>query len=533
MSEGQASASHESEETHVSIAATRVTELRDDEPAVRRLAGRLVRDHPVAVVFVVALLARLVVVTYVAVRHGGYLFEDDLGYVSIAADAATSQTATWDDYTHSLYDGNATLLYPMTALFSVFGPHAVLGQLYVALAGALAAALVTRLALELAARGPAVVAGLWVAVLPSQVLFSSLTLKDALVWAALAGLAVLTAVAGRAHGRRLLAVAALAVVVLVLLGYLRQHTLVVALWALALTAWTGDRRDRVVRVAGALCLAVAVPWMLGAGPAGASIVRGAGSLETQRALGAQGAATALVAPAPSVGETESAAEAAKRVAEASAAAALAEATDEALAIAESEAQSADSARRAAAERRVAAARAEAQRARMEAKRLAEAAAPTAAVAEPADRAGSVFGATDDASATRRNLAYLPRGLTTLVLRPLPWESTENRRLQMAKAENLLWYPLLALALLGVLGLRRHGRVLAFPLVIAAGTAVMWALVEGNFGTAYRHRGEFVWAAAALASGGIAELAHRFNKGEPLAATAVQQEARTETSGTLA
>jgi hypothetical protein len=70
---------------------------------------------------------------------------------------------------------------------------------------------------------------------------------------------------------------------------------------------------------------------------------------------------------------------------------------------------------------------------------------------------------------------------------------------------LLWYPLLLLAALGLVGVRRHARVLAFPLVLGGGIATMWALVEGNFGTAYRHRGEFVWAVVVLAAAGVTVL----------------------------
>ena len=38
---------------------------------------------------------------------------------------------------------------------------------------------------------------------------------------------------------------------------------------------------------------------------------------------------------------------------------------------------------------------------------------------------------------------------------------------------------------------------------------MWALVEGNFGTAYRHRGEFVWVAILFAGLGIDRILMRW------------------------
>ena len=69
----------------------------------------------------------------------------------------------------------------------------------------------------------------------------------------------------------------------------------------------------------------------------------------------------------------------------------------------------------------------------------------------------------------------------------------------------MWYPLLLLALVGV---RQRWRSLtpelAFTLLVTSGLAVMWGLVEGNFGTAYRHRGELVWGVVIFA-GIVAQL----------------------------
>ena len=67
----------------------------------------------------------------------------------------------------------------------------------------------------------------------------------------------------------------------------------------------------------------------------------------------------------------------------------------------------------------------------------------------------------------------------------------------------MWYPLLLLALVGV---RQQWRnltpELAFTLLVTSGLAIMWALVEGNFGTAYRHRGELVWGVVVFAGIGL-------------------------------
>ena len=44
--------------------------------------------------------------------------------------------------------------------------------------------------------------------------------------------------------------------------------------------------------------------------------------------------------------------------------------------------------------------------------------------------------------------------------------------------------------------------LVYTIFVIGGLAVMWGLVEGNFGTAYRHRGELVWGIAVLDGIGI-------------------------------
>jgi hypothetical protein len=107
----------------------------------------------------------------------------------------------------------------------------------------------------------------------------------------------------------------------------------------------------------------------------------------------------------------------------------------------------------------------------------------------------------------RSVAYIPAGLTVVLLRPFPWEAaTEpSASLKLAGLESLLWYPILIFALIGLVAARRHHRQLAFPLLVLGATALMYALTEGNLGTAYRHRGEFVWVVALVASLGLSRV----------------------------
>ncbi|MDQ3677323.1 MAG: hypothetical protein M3401_11060, partial [Actinomycetota bacterium] len=55
-------------------------------------------------------------------------------------------------------------------------------------------------------------------------------------------------------------------------------------------------------------------------------------------------------------------------------------------------------------------------------------------------------------------------------------------------------------------IRRHRRTLAFPVLAGGAILMMYGLTEGNLGTAYRHRGEFVWVVALLAAIGAERIA---------------------------
>lgn len=387
---------------------------------LRRRVLATIREHPVATVFVLAFAARVALAVSIFVLAGPGIFSDDVTYSQLAMERATGETAGWDDYSYWLYDATATFLAPLTVIYGIVGPEPLAGPVFVAMLGSVTAAATTKLALELLPVSWAVAAGGAVALLPSQVLFSSLVLKDAAVWALLALLGVVTALAGRSRGARLLVMLVTAGVLLILLTHLRLHTLVVAAWAFALATLFSARTGRTPRVAGAISLLLVVPLWAGAGLAGIGLVSDQqGTLERKRLANGQGAATAFV-PLP---------------------------------------------------------------------------APTGA-APGSQQPDEV------ATPTRGDLAGLPRGLQALVLDPLPWSPTPNSRVALARLESaVLWWPLLSLAGIGVVIARRELRVLAFPLLAGGAIVLMYALAEGNFGTAYRHRGEFVWVVALLAAVG--------------------------------
>jgi hypothetical protein len=376
--------------------------------ALARLEAR-----PVLGVFLIAFAVRAVAAVVIAIGWGGSLFLDDASYSRMAQAAADGRLHSLGAYTEWLYERTATLLVPVTGLYEVLGPVKLSGQLYVALLGAATAALTARLALEVLDRRFALVAGLLIALLPSQVLWSSIVMKDAAVWACLSGLAVVAAVAARSTGRKLALLGLAATGLLVLLAYLRLQTLEIACVALALAMLVSERAQRPLRVAAATTLLVCVPWAFGMGVAGAPYVAGARDPVLQRTLNAEQATSAVV-------------------------------TD--------------------------------------------------------DETGD--------SGLEADLAYLPKGVSVVALRPWPWEAADGSvGLRLARIENLLWYPLVGLAFIGLGGAWRMRRALAFPVLCGGAVLVMYGLTEGNLGTAFRHRGELVWALVLLATVGIERCWH--------------------------
>lgn len=404
-------------------------------PISRRIAA-FVTAHPVWTILLLALLVRVIVAVGIAIVHPHNIAPDGIQYSGLASDQAGGHTAVWTPYQHWLYTRVGSLLVPLTALYELFGRHEIVGQLYIALFGALVAAITTRLAMEAMPVRWALVVGLIVALLPSQVVWSSLILKDSMVWFALSGLALTIAVAGRSTGYRLLLLGVLAAALLVFLGYLRLQTLVVASWALMLAALLGPRLARVPRVAGAIALGVLVPWLwFGMGPAGLKYVKQTTPPSDIRAAGAVGAKSAI-APGPATSKP----------------------------------------------------------------------APTST-----HTSTSTSTSTDESEVTA-DVHHLPTGLAAVVAEPYPWQSGGSIYLKLARVEMLLWYPLLLLGFVGLLSLRpRHLRVMAFPLLAAGAILILYALTEGNVGTAFRHRGELEWVVALLAGFGLMSIAGRWSR----------------------
>lgn len=454
-------------------------------------------ERPVRSVFLMALAARwLTAVALFLVAGGGPVFGDDGTYVQLASDAAAGATSHWSPYITGLYHETASYTYVLTGLFWVFGTSQLLAQLLTGVFGAAAAALATRLALEVLPVRFAVIVGLLVALVPSQVLWSSLTLKDATSWMLLCGVAVLVALSGRLSGVRLLWVVIAALGVLTLLNFTREHTFLVAVWALALTGWLISSRHRVLRGIAGVAVAVLLPVAFGHGLAGSRFVQEAGSLEEKRALNAQNAETAFVLPDLPPQEEQRLREARDRLEAARAHQAASEESRRGDGETgrdgdEEEEEAVDSMEEA-----------ERDLARIEREIL-----PTHVPRPTLEEWLAIESQGGRTGSLRSDLAHLPRGLQVMLFEPLPWRSTGSSRMDLVRIEMAIWYPMLLLALAGLGALRdvRHRRVILWPVVAGGGLITMYALAEGNFGTAFRHRGEVVWIVAILAGFGMNEL----------------------------
>ena len=370
--------------------------------------------HPLQLVFVIAFVARLSVALVVAVTKGGALFPDDAGYLNLANQYRLGRTELWDIYeTWGLWSINSGFLWPISQLFRLFGFHPILAQTLSAVVGATVAVAVSSLVRRHASTASALAAGLAVALFPSQILWSSLVLKDAYSWMALALIAVVHGWwSKRGNSDRfyqgLFAVACLSY----LLSHLRVHTFVVVCIAgLGAVLFTSGSR-RLMRAVSIFLLLLFLPLSVGASYFGADTISLRSNLSGIRANMAIGARTSIT--------------------------------------------------------------------------------------DITDITGDPIG-----SGHLEGFAYLPTGLRVMLLDPLPNQLHRSPNLKFAFAEHLLWYPLLLLAALGIWRYRRRlSTDLAYTLLVTGGLAIMWGFVEGNFGTAYRHRGELVWGIAVFAGLGL-------------------------------
>lgn len=238
-------------------------EVRQAEPTKVRPSlqqGRptFVSRHPIFTVFVVALLIRIVGAYVIHTFFPNTLVFDDRTYHDMAADLASGDTSLWTDYTHSLFANTSALVVPLTLLYKLLGSSFLVGQVFLAVIGSAVAVVVTWLALKVMQRPMAIATGLVAAALPSQVMWSAVILKDALVWLVLASLGMTVVLWRKWSAARLPILMIVAGGLLVTLGFLRDNSFVVASWALMIAAVFGSSTLRLRRIAGACILGIFV-----------------------------------------------------------------------------------------------------------------------------------------------------------------------------------------------------------------------------------------------------------------------------------
>jgi hypothetical protein len=451
--------------------------------------------HPIITVVLVSILVRLALIILVSSGVLGGFALDDATYLRIADIFAAGQYSLLNEYDFQLWNQTWTFLWPLKTLFEVTGPDRIVGQLYVASWGTAAAAFTTAIALR---RFPVLVsifAGGVVALLPSQVLWSSLTLKDPAVWAVLTALGLLVALANRSEPRSLPFFIVGIVILLLAMAHLRDHTLVIAAWSVPVAFYFGRSDTRLWRIAAGVVLVVAIPMTVGLGPGGIRLLIDS-NLAEQRLLNAQGARSAYVEQqAEDVFEAmDTDAESAQDLrATRAAIAALSAQIEEINTRAEGESDGGPGEQG----EPVVDHELEELQERVEELQEQEATLAEAAPEEP-ETAGGTLDVEDTVGA---NISHLPRGLSVMLFEPVPWRDPTSSNMNLARWEMVLWYPLLALAAIGLFNSRKYLDALAFPILAGGGMLFVYSLAEGNIGTAFRHRGEFVWTIALLAACG--------------------------------
>ncbi|MCW2990396.1 MAG: hypothetical protein JWM73_990 [Solirubrobacterales bacterium] len=417
-------------------------------PRLRRPAAAIAWaiERPVLTAVLLALLVRVCFAIASFVVNTDYLIPDEVQYIDLARVVVGGHTPEewFPGYGQSLYDSTGTFMEPLVALFRVFGTSRLVGQLFSAVVGAAVVGGTTFIALRFLRRPYALLAGAVVALMPSQVLFSAVVLREAHVWLGLCVLGIAAVLMAGVDRRRIVLGAVIAAAALFALAYLRQQTFVTAAWSLALAMLIAPRQLWPARATIAVAMAVAIPWIAGIGPAGLSLVdTAAPNLAKTRSTLATGANSAFQPPAPTKAPPASA-----PVHHASGATGIAE------------------------------------------------------------RASETVTADDSLDA---NLSYLPQGIVDVSLRPFPWNSTEGITLLFARLENIAWYVLYVLGVIGLVAFwrdRRARAVLGFPLLTVLSIVGVAALTQGNLGTAFRHREQILWALALFAAAGAQRLADR-------------------------
>jgi hypothetical protein len=105
--------------------------------------------------------------------------------------------------------------------------------------------------------------------------------------------------------------------------------------------------------------------------------------------------------------------------------------------------------------------------------------------------GSAFATEADISSPGKALLFLPVGIAYILFAPFPWQLVSFRQI-LTFPEVLLFYYLVPAMVGGVRRMLRENIGASLPVLLPALlVTIAYALVEGNVGTAYRHKGQIL------------------------------------------
>jgi len=106
------------------------------------------------------------------------------------------------------------------------------------------------------------------------------------------------------------------------------------------------------------------------------------------------------------------------------------------------------------------------------------------------KVGSSFLEGVDISTPEKAVKFLPLGVIYILLAPFPWMII-NLRQAITLPEMLVWWYLIPSLIRGVIyGIKERFTYVSTPLFFSIGLTLVYALFQGNIGTAYRQRSQF-------------------------------------------
>lgn len=493
---------------------------------VQRRLSAFADAHPYLSVGAVALAARLAFAVVSFVVNDGVLIPDEAQYIDLATKVASGGTADewYPFYGQSLYDSIWIFIAPLRLLFELISASRIVGQLWALTFGVATAVVATRLAREVLDHRLAVAAGLVVAVLPSQVLWSSVVLRESLVWVGLAVAGLGATMAVRSDRiRPAVGWFAVCIAGLLVVGNLRDQTMLAATWMLPIGVVLAAPRRFLRSVGPALAVVLLVPAASGTGVAGWDLVKrtvpGLAESRAWLAAGADSAFTGTTLPTATTVTTTTTTATTVTTTPGSPSTTVAPSTpgpgEIALTSPSGEivvvdediipdggsavvSQNGDVYVVDAGELALATPRGDIVV--IDEGTIEEGSQPIVS----AD--GKVY--VVDAEGGVGGLSTVLTGAVAVLLRPFLSDDTGSIALRIASVENLAWYVLYVLAAVGlVLGWRRL-RPLAYPVLVAIAILGVAFLTQANLGTAFRHRGQILWILVVPAFVGLDELRRR-------------------------